>query len=48
MLLLASRSVMPATAEAEAGAPKLDVRQILEKNLTARGGLEAWRKVQTI
>jgi hypothetical protein len=48
VIFLASWSVAAATAEPQAGAPKLDVRQILEKNLTARGGLDAWRKVQTM
>jgi len=30
------------------GAPRLDLGQILERNAAARGGLEAWRKVQTM
>jgi len=29
-------------------APELTVEQILEKNAVARGGLEAWRKIQTM
>ncbi len=33
---------------ADAGAPALDVAQILERNAVARGGLDAWRKVQTM
>jgi hypothetical protein len=49
ILLLASRSAIAVTAEGDAGAaPKLEVNQILEKNVAARGGLDAWRKVQTM
>jgi len=46
LLVLASRSVT--AAPVEPGGPKLDLRQILEKNLTARGGLDTWRKVRTM
>ena len=41
----------PAGVSAEPGAgaaAKLDASQVLEKNLSARGGLEAWRKVRTM
>jgi hypothetical protein len=36
------------TPEAPPKAAGLTVEQIVEKNLSARGGLEAWRKVQTM
>jgi hypothetical protein len=57
---MATKSIAPAIAalaclaaaapEARAAQdpPRLGVEQILEKNLAARGGLEAWRKVQTM
>lgn len=42
-------SFEPAVARAaDSGSPPLDVAQILERNAVARGGLEAWRKVQTM
>ncbi len=34
--------------QAAAAAPNLGVEQILERNAAARGGLEAWRKAQTM
>src|SRR5512142_250036 len=40
-------SLLPEPARA-GGAPELDVAQILERNAAARGGLEAWRKTQTM
>src|SRR5215831_15734474 len=33
---------------ANAGAPELTAAQIVEKNAAARGGLEAWRRIQTM
>jgi hypothetical protein len=43
-------SLPPEAAQAAeaGGAPELGVAQILERNAAARGGLEAWRKVQTM
>lgn len=42
-------SLLAAAPAAEPGAaPKLDLAAILEKNAAARGGLSAWRKVQTM
>jgi hypothetical protein len=49
ILLLASQSIAAVTAGGDiAAVPKLSVGQIVEKNVAARGGLEAWRKVQTM
>src|SRR5579864_2122249 len=33
---------------AKSSPPKLSAQQIVAKNVAARGGLEAWRKVQTM
>jgi hypothetical protein len=49
IFLLFSWPLTRVSAEQGAGAaPRLDVSQVLEKNLAARGGLEAWRKVKTM
>jgi hypothetical protein len=40
--------VLLAAEQSAAPAPKLELAQILEKNAAARGGLDAWRKVQTM
>jgi outer membrane lipoprotein-sorting protein len=49
MAALAACSAAGAVAADSApAAPELTVEQILEKNAVARGGLEAWRKIQTM
>jgi outer membrane lipoprotein-sorting protein len=35
-------------ADSSSAAPKLTAAQIVEKNVAARGGLQAWRSVQTV
>ena len=45
---LAACSAANAVAADTARAPQLTAAQIVEKNVSARGGLEAWRKVQTM
>jgi hypothetical protein len=37
-----------ARAQDSTMAPKLDLAQVLERNAAARGGVEAWRKVETM
>jgi outer membrane lipoprotein-sorting protein len=37
-----------ASVTAPVGAPDLTAEQIVEKNVVARGGLEAWRKIQSM
>jgi hypothetical protein len=46
--ILALAASTTAAATESATAPELTVEQIIEKNVAARGGLEAWRKVQTM
>ena len=41
-------SAIAATAADPAGTTKLTAAQIVERNVAARGGLEAWRRVQSI
>jgi hypothetical protein len=48
LALASALSVSSLSAAARAAEPPLGVEQVLEKNATARGGLEAWRKVQTM
>jgi hypothetical protein len=49
MAALAALSVAAATAADSAHAlPEFTAEQIVEKNVAARGGAEAWRKVQTM
>ncbi len=40
--------VQPARAGRRLGAPTLAAEQIVERNVAARGGLEAWRKVEAM
>lgn len=48
--VLAASFLLPALAGAaeSSAAPDLTAAQIIEKNAAARGGLEAWRKIQTM
>src|SRR5512139_376207 len=39
---------MAVVADGVAAEPELSAAQIVEKNVAARGGLEAWRKIQTM
>lgn len=48
ILALAASATAAAAAAESATAPGLTAEQIIEKNVAARGGLEAWRKVQTM
>jgi outer membrane lipoprotein-sorting protein len=49
LTLLALAAVLaPHPSMAKAPPPKLSAEQIVAKNAAARGGLEAWRKVQTM
>jgi hypothetical protein len=50
LAVLLAGPFLPARAYAAgpAPAPELDVAQVLERNAAARGGLEAWRKVQAM
>jgi hypothetical protein len=45
---LAACIPMVAVAAGPAAGPDLTAAQIVEKNVAARGGLEAWRKIQTM
>jgi outer membrane lipoprotein-sorting protein len=45
---LAASTTAAALAAESAAAPELTAEQIVEKNIAARGGLEAWRKIQTM
>jgi hypothetical protein len=47
-VLVAIGCCVTAGALARAPAAKLSAEQIVEKNVAARGGLEAWRKIQTM
>jgi hypothetical protein len=47
-LALLSAPWHPVLAAAPGAAPELSLAQILERNAAARGGLDAWRKVQTM
>ena len=47
LLALAAMLVANSSA-AKSSPPKLSAQQIVAKNVAARGGLEAWRKVQTM
>ena len=38
----------PAPASKSVPAPELTAEQIVEKNVAARGGLEPWRKIETM
>src|SRR5258707_4908820 len=46
-LLLWGAQALPATAS-KAAHPSLSAAQIVEKYVAARGGLQAWRNVQTL
>jgi len=46
--LLAASLLCVAAAAAGAAAPSLTAEQIVDKNVQARGGLQAWRAVQTL
>lgn len=46
--LLAACLALPALAGAPDPAPGMTAAQVVEKNVAARGGLEAWRKIQTM
>jgi hypothetical protein len=46
-LLLGCLSGLAAASE-QAGPPGLTAEQIVEKNIAARGGLDAWRKIQSM
>ncbi|HEY6095065.1 MAG TPA: hypothetical protein VIU93_08970 [Gallionellaceae bacterium] len=46
--MLAAFILMVADAGELRAEPELDASQIVEKNVAARGGLEAWRKIQTM
>ena len=48
ILALAASTTAAAAAAESAPAPALSAEQIIEKNVAARGGLEAWRKIQTM
>jgi hypothetical protein len=48
ILALAAGTTAPAAASESATAPELSAERIIEKNVAARGGLEAWRKIQTM
>jgi hypothetical protein len=48
LLLAAGWSASAAVAPHSPAAPQLTAAQIVAKNVAARGGLEAWRKVQTM
>lgn len=41
-------AVLAVAGEPATGAPELTAAQIVEKNVAARGGLKAWRKIQTM
>ena len=45
---LAWSAALPAPAKNAASSAALTAEQIVAKNVTARGGLEAWRKIQTM
>jgi outer membrane lipoprotein-sorting protein len=45
---LAAGLTAASMAQESTAAPALTAEQIVEKNVTARGGLEAWRKIQTM
>jgi hypothetical protein len=45
---LAASTTAAALAAESAAAPELTAQQIVEKNIAARGGLEAWRKIETM
>src|SRR3979490_1819245 len=46
--LLAGGIAVGAMGAQPAPAPELTAEQIVEKNVAARGGLEGWRKIQTM
>ncbi len=46
--LLAACLALPVLAGEPDIAPGLTAAQIVEKNVAARGGLDAWRKIQTM
>ena len=48
ILALAASTTAAAVAAESATAPALTAEQIIEKNVAARGGLEAWRKIATM
>lgn len=48
LLLLATGTVAAAIAQQPAGAPDPTAAQIVEKNALARGGVQAWSKIQTM
>lgn len=48
MLALAALVLAPAGSAAASNPPRLKAEEIAAKNVEARGGLEAWRKIQTM
>jgi len=48
LALLAACLALPALAGAPESPPALSAAQIVEKNVAARGGLDAWRKINTM
>ena len=48
VLLLAACFALPALAGDPDSQPGLTAAQVVEKNVAARGGLDAWRKIQTM
>ncbi|MEI8031647.1 MAG: hypothetical protein WCH35_17880 [Comamonadaceae bacterium] len=46
--LLAAAAAMAALAQQNVAAPKLSAAQIVEKNVVARGGTDAWRKINSM
>jgi hypothetical protein len=46
--LLAGLAVVAAPAQQPSDVPELTAAQVVEKNAAARGGVEAWRKIETM
>src|ERR1700758_3855316 len=46
--VLSMALAVPFVAAANPASPKLSAAEIVEKNVAARGGLQAWRGVQTM